>query len=77
VKVKLEYIRPIRIENYASNSLVELPDNLTVGDLLSFLKLPVDFQRAVIVHVNGEPAWNSTILKENDSVRLYPMIAGG
>jgi sulfur carrier protein ThiS len=77
MKIKLEYIRPIRIENYASNSLVELPDNLTVGDLLSFLKLPVDFQRAVIVHVNGEPAWNSTILKENDSVRLYPMIAGG
>ena len=76
MKIKLEYIKPIKIENYASNSLVELPDNCTVGDLLSFLKLPAHFQRAVMVHVNDEPAWNSTILKENDSVKLYPVMGG-
>jgi sulfur carrier protein ThiS len=74
LKIKLEYIK---LKNYASNSAVELPDNCTVGELLSFLKLPVHLQQAVIVHVNGEPTWNSTVLKENDSVRLYPMIAGG
>lgn len=77
MKITLEYIKFIKIENYASNSLVELPDNYTVRDLLSFLKLPPHLQQAVIVHVNGEPAWNSTVLKDNDSVRLYPMIAGG
>lgn len=77
MKIKLEYIKIIKIENYASNSLVELPDNFTIGDLLSFLKLPAHFQRTVIVHVNDEPAWNSTVLKENDSVRLYPMMCGG
>lgn len=77
MKIELEYSKFIKIENYASNSLVELPDNCTVGDLLPFLKLPADLHRAVIVHVNGEPAWNSTVLKENDSVRLYSMMAGG
>jgi len=77
VNIRLEYIRLIKIKNYASNSLVELPDNYRVGDLLSFLELPAHLQQAVIVHVNGEPARNSTVLKDNDSVRLYPMIAGG
>lgn len=77
MKIKLEYARFIRIENYANDSLVELPDNCTVGDLLPFLKLPANLHRAVIVHVNGEPAWKSTLLKENDSVRLYCMMAGG
>ena len=77
MKIELEYSKFIKIENYASNSLVELPDNCTVGDLLPLLKLPADLHRAVIVHVNGEPAWNSTMLKENDSVKLYSMMAGG
>jgi sulfur carrier protein ThiS len=75
MRIKLEYIRLIRIEKCASNSLVEVPDNCTVGELLSFLKLPAHFQHAVIVHVNGEPAWNSTVLKDNDSVILYPVMA--
>ena len=77
MKVKLEYIKLIKVENYPSNSLVELPDNFTVGDLLSFLKLPANLQRALIVRVNDEPTWNSTVLKENDSVRLYPVMGGG
>lgn len=77
MKIKLEYIRFIKIENYPSNSMVELPDKCTVGDLLSFLGLPAHLQQAVIIRVNGEPTWKSTVLKENDSVKLYPMIAGG
>lgn len=77
MKIKLEYSKFIKIENYTSNSLVEVPSNCTVGDLLSCLKLPAHLHRAVIVHVNGEPTWNSTVLKENDSVKLYLMMAGG
>ena len=77
MKIMLEYIKFIKIENYASNSWVELPDNFTVGDLLSFLRLPAHFQQHVIVHVNDQPAWNSTVLKENDLVKLYPVIGGG
>lgn len=77
MKIKLEYIKFIKIENYASNSLVELPDDCTVRDLLSLLRLPAHLQQALVVQVNGEPVWNSTVLKDNDSVRLYPMIAGG
>ena len=77
MKTKIEYSKLIKIENYASNSLIEVPDNCTVRDLLSFLKLPDHLQKAVIVFVNDEPTWNSTVLKENDSVKLYQVMSGG
>jgi len=77
MKIKIEYSKFIKIENYASNSLIEVPNNCTVRDLLSFLKLSAYLQKAVIVHVNDEPTWNSTVLKENDSVKLYPLMSGG
>ena len=77
MKIKIEYSKLIKIENYTSNSLIEVPDNCTVRDLLSFLKLPAHLQKTVIVHVNDEPTWSSTVLKENCSVKLYPMMSGG
>lgn len=77
MKIKIEYSKFIKIENCASNSLIEVPDNCTVRDLLSFLKLPAYLEKAVIVHVNDEPTWNSTVLRENDSVKLYHLVSGG
>ena len=76
MKMKIEYSKLIKIENYASNSLIEVPDNCTVRYLLSFLKLPAHLQKTVIVHVNDEPTWSSTVLTENCSVKLYPMMSG-
>ena len=32
---------------------------------------------SVIVLVNDEPAWPSTVLQENDTLKLIPMITGG
>ncbi len=77
MKIKIGYNRIIKIDNYASNSLIEVPDNCTVRDLLALMKLPAFRQKAVVVLVNDEPAWSSTVLKENDSVKLYPLISGG
>jgi len=54
-----------------------VPDNCTVRDLLALLKLPGYVQKAVIVHVNEEPVWNATMLKESDSVKLYRLVSGG
>jgi len=77
MKIRIEYSKLIKIENCASNSLIEVPDNCTVRGLLSFLKLPAYLQKAVIVCVNDEATWSSTVLKENCSVKLYPMMSGG
>jgi len=77
MKVTIEYGKLIRIESYASNSVIEVPDNCAVRDFLALLKLPGYLQKSVTVLVNEEPVWASTLLKENDTVKLYPMITGG
>ena len=77
MKINLSYSKLIKIEGYASDSVVEVEDNCTVRGLLTFLKLPTYLQKAVIVHVNEEPVWNATVLKENDSVKLYRLVSGG
>lgn len=77
MKITLIYAKLIKIEDYASDSLIEVPDDCTVRDLLALLKLPSYLQKAILVHVNDEPVWNATVLKENDTVKLYRMVGGG
>jgi sulfur carrier protein ThiS len=77
MKITIEYGKLIKIDNYASNSVIEVPDNCAVRDLLALLKLPAYLKQSVTVLVNEEPIWASTVLKENDTVKLCPMISGG
>jgi sulfur carrier protein ThiS len=77
MKINLSYSKLIKIEGYASGSEVEVEDKCTVRGLLNFLKLPSYLQKAVVVHVNDEPVWNATVLKENDTVKLYRLVSGG
>jgi len=77
MKINLSYGKFIKIEDYSSDSIIEVPDNCTVRDLLAFLKLPAYVQKAVVVHVNEEPVWNATVLKDNDIVKLYRLVSGG
>ncbi len=77
MKINLSYGKFIKIEDYENDSVVEVPDNCTVRELLALLKLPAYVQKAVIVHVNEEPVWNATVLKDNDTVKLYRLVSGG
>jgi len=77
MKISFSYSKFIKIEGYLNDSVIEVPDNCTVRDLLSLLKLPGYVQRAVIVHVNDEPVWFATVIKENDSVKLFRLVSGG
>lgn len=77
MKINFNYGKFINIENIQNDSLIEVPDNCTVRDLLVFLKLPAYLQKAVIVHVNNEPVWNATVLKENDAVKIFRLVSGG
>jgi len=77
MKIKLSYSKFIKIEGYASDSVIEVDDNCTVRGLLAFLKLPSFMQKAVVVHVNDQSVWNATVLKENDTVKLYRLMSGG
>jgi sulfur carrier protein ThiS len=77
MKINLSYSKFIKIEDFASGSVVEVDDKCTVRGLLAFLKLPSYVQKSLVVHVNEEPVWNATVLKENDTVKLYRLVSGG
>jgi len=77
MKINLSYSKLIKIDGYASDSLVEVDDKCTVRGLLTFLKLPTYMQKAVVLHVNDEPVWNATVLRENDNVKLSRLVSGG
>jgi sulfur carrier protein ThiS len=81
MKINLHYDRltgkSINAEKFINDSQVEVPVKCTVRDLLSLLETPKERQASLVVHINGEPAWNTTILKENDSVKLFLALGGG
>lgn len=81
MKINLHYDRltgkSINAEKFKNDSPVEVPVKCTVRDLLSLLETPKERRASLVVHINGEPAWNTTILKENDSVKLFLAIGGG
>jgi len=77
MKIKLSYHKLIKVPRYEDNSLIEIADKCTVRDLISSLELPGRITRSIIVRVNNEPAWNSTILKDGDFVKLLVTFGGG
>jgi sulfur carrier protein ThiS len=54
-----------------------VPDKCTVRDLVDFLKIPKVRQKSILVIVNDEPLWNSTRLREDDVVKVLPVMGGG
>lgn len=81
MKINLHYDRlsgkSINAQKYQSDSQIEVPDRCSVGDLIVLLETPRERRASLLVHVNDEPVWNITILKDNDSVKLFLMIGGG
>lgn len=77
MKINLSYIKPIKVPKYESDSLVDIPDKSNVRDMISLLEIPSNLVQSILVHVNGEPSWNSRILKEGDSVKLFISFGGG
>jgi molybdopterin synthase sulfur carrier subunit len=54
---------------------MDLDEGTTVQDLIELLKLPSDLPKSIIV--NGITAKKDTVLKDNDSVAVFPPMAGG
>jgi len=81
MKIRLNYDKltgkSLNAEKFQNDSLIEVPDKFTVRDLMSFLETPKNRREVINVYINNEPAWNSTFLKEGDSVKLLILIGGG
>jgi sulfur carrier protein ThiS len=81
MKINLHYDRlagkSINAEKYKNDSQVEVPAICTVHDPLSLLETPKDRRASILVHVNNDPAWNTTRLKDHDSIKLFMVVGGG
>lgn len=77
MKVILCYNRLIKVEDHASDTPIEVPDNCTVRDLMNFIKLPSYLQKSIIARVNNEPVWMATVIRDGDTVKLVRTITGG
>lgn len=77
MNITLVVSKLIKLDTYSGDSVIEVPEGCTVRDLISMVNLPACRRNSVIVLVNDEPAWVSAVLKENDLVKLNPMITGG
>jgi len=81
MKIRLYYDKltgkSLNAEKFQNDSLIEVPDKYTVRDLIVLLETPRNRREAITVYVNNEPVWNSTFLKEGDSVKLLILIGGG
>jgi sulfur carrier protein ThiS len=81
MKIRLHYDKltgkSLNAEKFQNDSQIDVPDKCTVRDLIVLLETPRNRREAISVHINNEPAWNSTVLKEGDSVKLLIVIGGG
>jgi len=77
MKIRISFSKLLKLGGYENNSLIEVPDECTVGALLEYLGVPRIRRRSLLVYINDEPNWNSTIIKENDSVGIFTIIGGG
>lgn len=69
----------IKIKTYANlgslDDEIEIKENSRIGELLD--KLKISNKEIFVVLVNGEKCNVDSVLKENDSVSLFPYIGGG
>ena len=73
MKVKIKLFASLR-EYGPEEQIIDLPDNATIEDAVSLLKLPEKFPLLKIV--NGEHRPPKHPLKEGDELALFPPIAG-
>lgn len=58
-----------------AESMLDVPVNFTVKELLELLMIPGNFESIILI--NGRPAAGDSRLKEGDRVVLFPPAAGG
>ena len=71
------YLRPYLQDSgkLVQEKLWEMPQNITVGEMLEQLKLPKEVR--VTVLVNSSSVNRKAILKEGDIVHILPQMGGG
>lgn len=70
MKVRLTYVRALDIDE-ENDTLLELAEGTTVGEVYDRLDIPPDRQRFVRAVVNGEKQKAAYELEEGDNLHLF------
>lgn len=77
MKVKIEYIGFIHIEGVPSNTTLDLPEEMTVDELLDRFEFKERDRTYLIPIINRERKARTTKLHDGDSLFLYYPVGGG
>ncbi len=83
IEISTNNIIPITVKFFANlqkygppKTILVIPEGSTVNYLLKKYRIPKD--EVVKIMINGQPHMKSSyILKENDTVAIFPLLAGG
>jgi molybdopterin synthase sulfur carrier subunit len=62
-------------ERWKSSPVVEIPEDMTVKELLETVEVPLDAVK--VIFINGLHAGESDLLHDGDRVGVFPPVAGG
>jgi sulfur carrier protein ThiS len=77
MRIRIEFHKFLNIARVESGSLIEVPEGCSVRDLYARLGIGKNRQGLILAFVNEEPAWKSTVLRDNDIVVLRITSGGG
>ncbi len=77
VKVTIEYMGFFQIEGVPSNTVLEIPEGLTVDQLLDRLEVKKQDRTYLVPLINRQRKTLSTQLCHGDSLFLYYPVGGG
>ncbi len=77
VKVTIEYMGFFRIEGVANNSTLDVPEGLSVEELLDRLEVKQEDRTYLVPIINRQRKRLSAQLQDGDSLFLYYPVGGG
>lgn len=77
VKVTIEYMGFFHIEGVPSNTVLDLPEGLTVDQLLDRLEVKAQDRTYLVPLINRQRKTLATQLQDGDSLFLYYPVGGG
>ncbi len=75
IKLFFDLIKYLPSGTDSNTARISVAEGTTVGSLIDSLNIPSEIQKTILV--NGVKACNETIINENDSIAVFPPMAGG
>jgi sulfur carrier protein ThiS len=77
IKIKLSFTGVIDIKNFSNNSILQINEGSTVGDVLSIIGIRKEHKKYIIAIVNDEKEKAVYVLQNNDHLSLFLPVGGG